>query len=107
MARSTARTTGARNAMTRVASVFCTLLLSGCGFVHDEKLVARYQLVAVDANNEMSLCWHLDNGNCVGDGLGGPTLFAAGYNDKFVVEAVHPESNRSRTVYYYILRDQK
>jgi len=86
------------------------LFLSGCGFgfVHDETLVGRYKLVAVDTDEQMSLCWSLDSGNCVGDGLPGPTVFAAGFDDKYVVAAVHPhESNRSITQYFYVIRDKR
>ncbi len=90
-----------------LATIAVALLLSSCGFVHDETLVARYKLVAVDDNSGMSLCWKMDSGDCNGDGLPGPTLFAAGFNEKFIVLATHPNSNRSITRYFYIIRDLK
>jgi len=54
----------------------------------------------------MSLCWSLDSGDCVGDGLPGPTVFAAGFNDKYVVAAVHPDpSRKSITQFFYVIRN--
>ncbi len=96
--------------MLRITSLICFLLLSGCGFVQDEVLVGRYRLVAVDIDEDMSLCWSLEDGNCVGDGLPGPTLFAAGFDDKYVVAAVHPRpkfetpTNRDVTQFFYVVR---
>ena len=93
--------------MTRLIVIASLLLLSGCGFVHDEILVARYKLVAADLKNDMSLCWSLDSGNCVGDGLPGPTVFAAGFNDKYIVVSTHPDiSNRGITQFFYVVRDR-
>jgi hypothetical protein len=81
--------------------------LSSCsGFAHDETLVSRYHLVAVDDDGDMMLCWMLDSGDCVGDGLGGPTAFAAGYNKKYVVVAIHPDGpSTKRTKYLVVTRD--
>lgn len=85
------------------------LLISGCGFVHDERLVGPYRLVAMDVASDMSICFSLPDGNCVGDGLPGPTVFSAGFNDKYLVAAVHPETASGgpdwmRTDYYYVIR---
>jgi hypothetical protein len=81
--------------------------LSSCGgFVHDETLVSRYHLVAVDDDGDMMLCWSVDSGDCAGDGLGGSTVFAAGYNDKYVVVAIHPDGPKTkRTKYLVVTRD--
>ena len=82
------------------------LLLSGCIFAaHDEVLVGRYKLVAIDIREDMAMCWSLDGGGCVGDGLPGPTLFAAGFNDKYIVAAVHPGSRKDVTQFFYVVRD--
>jgi hypothetical protein len=92
--------------LARVAAIGSLLLLSGCGFIHDERLVGRYRLVAVDDRADMSLCWSLDSGDCVGDGLPGPTVFAAGFDDKYIVAAVHPHlSQRGITQFFYVARD--
>lgn len=91
----------------RISALILTSFLSSCGFGHDEKLVSGYNIVAVDSNDQMSLCWKMENGDCNGDGLPGPTLFAAGYSEKFVVAAIHPHGNRSVTQYFYIVRNLK
>ena len=94
--------------LTRIAFISFPLFLSGCGFVHEETLVARYKLVAVDIQQDMSLCWSLDSGDCVGDGLPGPTVFAAGYDDKYVVAAVHPDqADKKVTQFFYVVRDPR
>ncbi|MBL6938621.1 MAG: hypothetical protein ISS15_10205 [Alphaproteobacteria bacterium] len=80
--------------MVRWLLVLLTLpLLSACGFVHEQTLVARYHLVAVDVYDDMMLCWSLDKGDCAG--LAGPTVYAAGFNDKYVVAASHPAGART------------
>ncbi len=43
---------------------------------------------------------------------GGPcliheTVFAAGFDDKYVVAENHPDEDRNRTAYWYIIRDLK
>lgn len=94
-------------------SVFGLLFVAGCapfsGFVYDEPLDGPYRLNAVDVDEDMSICWSAPNGDCVGDGLPGPTVFAVGYNKSYVVAAVHPRqfgdsSNRTVTQYYYVVR---
>lgn len=87
--------------------VLVSIGLNSCGgFVHDETLVSRYHLVAVDDDSGMMLCWSLDSGNCVGEGLGGSTVFAAGYNDKYVVVAIHPDGPKTaRTKYLVVTRN--
>lgn len=93
-----------------VFALHASLLISGCfGFAHDEVFVGPYRLVAVDADEDMSICFSLADGSCVGDGLPGPTVFAAGFDDKYLVAAVHPPGaeggpDRSTTHYYYIVR---
>jgi hypothetical protein len=48
-------------------SIFAaTALLAGCGFVHDGRLDGPYRLIAVDADSEMSVCYDLGDGNCIG-----------------------------------------
>jgi hypothetical protein len=93
----------------RIVTIVSLLLLTGCdfGFLRDEILVGRYRLVAVDIKEQMMMCWSLDDGSCVGDGLPGNTLFAAGFNDKYIVAAVHPESNKDVTQFFYVVRDPR
>ncbi|NIJ48511.1 hypothetical protein [Rhizomicrobium electricum] len=79
--------------------------LAGCGFYNDEALTAKYKLVAVDAREQMALCW--DEGDGVSSFLAGPTLFSAGYDRNYVVAAIHPKGEKAVTQYFYIVRNPK
>lgn len=57
----------------------------------------------------MVVCRSLEGGDCVGDGLPGRTVFAAGADDRYLVIARHPSTfgeplNRSVTEYYVVER---
>lgn len=94
------------------ASLVLVSLVAGCGsgFVRDVPLVGPYRLVAVDIPEDMALCRSVGSkGDCVGDGLPGPTVFQAGANADFVVIARHPRrwpepADRSVSEFYYIVR---
>jgi hypothetical protein len=80
------------------------------GFVHDETLERPYRLVAVDADEDMGLCRSPEGvTDCFGDGLPGPTVFAAGADARYVVIARHPREwpappDRSVSEFYYLIR---
>ncbi|RYY87319.1 MAG: hypothetical protein EOO15_12245 [Chitinophagaceae bacterium] len=81
------------------------------GFVHDEPLGGPWRLIAVDAREDMMICRSVDEseGDCAGDMLGGPTIFAAGIDEKYVVYARHPQKwpappDRAVSEYYYVIR---
>jgi len=88
------------------------LLLScigGWGFVHDQTLVGPYRLVAVDTREDMALCRSLEGGDCLGHGLPGRTVFAAGADERYLVIARHPSAfgeplNKAVTEYYVVER---
>ncbi len=86
------------------------LLVSACwpfaGFVHDERLDGPWRLVAVDVISEMMLCRSVDPFGCVGDGLPGPTVFAAGWDERYIVVAAHENDfhRRETPAHYYIVR---
>ena len=88
----------------RVASSVAALLaaLTACGFVHDERIDGPYRLSAIDVDEEMSVCYDLGDA-CVGRIPG--TVFAVGSNAAYVVAARHPANDRSRTEYYYLIRE--
>ena len=95
----------------RWTSLAILLCIGGCfGFLRDEVLDGPYRLVAVDSPEDMAVCRSFgNNGDCVVDGLPGPTVFQAGWNAKYIVAAVHPRQwpdkpNRSITEFYYIVR---
>ena len=88
-------------------------LLIGCwpfgGLVYREEVAEPYELWAVDSMDDMMLCRAMGDGGCVGDGLPGATIFAAGASNRFVVIARHPRDwpnppNRAVSEYYYLMR---
>lgn len=83
--------------------------LGGWGFAHDQPLIGPYRLVAVDVREDMIVCRGLASGDCVGDGLPGATVFAAGGNERYLVIARHPRefpqpADRTVTEYYFAER---
>jgi hypothetical protein len=89
----------------------CIIGCNASGFAHDEQLVGPYRLVAVDTDDQMGICWSVPNteGSCLGDGLPSDTVYAAGFDEKYLVAAVHPTVfgkpiNKSETNYYYVIR---
>ncbi len=85
------------------------------GFVYDQRLGGPYRLVAVDSMEDMGVCRDFPGergGDCIGDGLPGPTVFAAGIDDHHLVIArvVHepfmrePSPNEGAIEYYYVIR---
>jgi hypothetical protein len=88
------------------------LLLSACIFdvMRDQQIVGRYYLVAIDLSENTKVCFPPDDAFCVGEGLPGPAVFAAGGDDRYVVAARHPNVrsgtiDRTVTEYYYVIRE--
>lgn len=116
--------------MRGVAAILALLALNGCmpfsGLVYDETVAGPYRLVAVDTMEDMVLCRSIEgnSGDCVGDGLPEPTVFAAGANDRFIAFARHPRGeftvgsgnetvsisqgpvDSTVTEYYYLIRNR-
>jgi len=72
-------------------SLWC--LLSGClGFDTKEKVVGNYYLVAPDDESQLSLdyCDPADQNGC--GGVIGATVFAVGYNEKYIIVKQHPSA---------------
>jgi hypothetical protein len=105
--------------MKRASVALMALAVSACLFdtIHDEQLVGPYRLHAIDTMETMAILWEIPGGGLVGDGLPGPTVFAAGHNDRFLVAAVHPPvcpdigpdcsdfaMRRAVTEYWYVIR---
>jgi hypothetical protein len=87
-----------------IALICSGFLLSGCsGFVHDEQLDEAYRLVAVDAMEDMMVCRSVGN-DCSGDGLPGPTIFAAGADHRYIVIARHPDGDKAVSEYFYLIK---
>ena len=76
------------------------LLVSGCGFVHDEHITGPYRLIAVDVDNQMSISYDLGDGSAVG--RINETVFAFGFDERFIVAKQHPNGDRSVTNFFYL-----
>lgn len=86
---------------TQIISVFVAcVFLAGCGFVHDEKIAGNYRLIAVDVLSEMSVSYGLENGDVVG--RINSTVFAVGWDSRYIVAKQHPNNDRSITNYFYL-----
>lgn len=82
--------------------------MAACGFAYDEPLVGRYRALAVDRDEQMSICEGLQSRAvlCVVPA----TVFAIGIHDDFIVAKRHPmnepeETSPDRSVAeYWIIR---
>jgi hypothetical protein len=80
-----------------------TALLAACGFVHDERIDGPYRLVAVDELPQMIICYDLSDGDCIG--RISATVFAVGWNSSYLVAARHPNNDKSKVEYFYLVRE--
>ena len=93
-----------------LAALVASLVFLGCdGFSLDTYWRSgNYRLLAVDDLGQMSLVFPTGNGT--GIGIVGPTVFAIGENEKFIVLKVHPSTDefggfdRSVTHYFVVER---
>lgn len=84
-----------------IPTLFATCaILTGCGFVHDERLTGDYRLIAVDVLEQMSVCRSLQDGLSVG--CINETVFSVGWNEHYIVAKQHPGNDRGVTHYYYL-----
>jgi hypothetical protein len=77
------------------------MTMSGCGFVHDEKIIGPYRLVAVDIDEQMSVCYELGSGGCIN--RIDETVFAVGADARFIVAKQHPAGDRTITNYFILV----
>jgi hypothetical protein len=108
LAKANRRSQWRRSKLPPIIALPVLLLLSGCDTAYEETLVGRYKLLAIDIHENMQLCWALDSGTCASDGLPGRTVFAAGFDDRYVVTAVHPDgAGGTITQFFYVIRDRQ
>ncbi len=89
-----------------VAIALCILLPTGCGrpgFVYEKNISGGYALIAVDVMRQMSI------GRLAGDGVAigvvPATVFAAGWDDHFIIAKQHPDNSHERSVTnFFIIR---
>lgn len=69
--------------------------LAACGFVHDERLTGPYRAVAVDVDEQMSVCEGQPHEavHCVVLA----TVFAIGHDDDFIIAKRHPMNEPTET----------
>lgn len=76
------------------------------GFAHDEHLVGPYRLVAVDVDEQMTVCRDVGRGGGGGgdgaEGVIGETVFAVGWDGRYLVAKQHPRNDRQVTKFFYI-----
>lgn len=87
-------------ALLSAMTLMSVLLVSGCGFVHDEHITGPYRLIAVDVDNQMSISYDLGDGSAVG--RINETVFAFGFDERFIVAKQHPNGDRSVTNFFYL-----
>jgi hypothetical protein len=92
----------------RIIYLLLLFLLSGClGFDIEEKVVGNYYLVAADAPEQLSLSYHEPaDGDIYGTIIDG-TVFAVGYNEKYIIVKQHPwtfpnQTNNGVTNYFIL-----
>ncbi len=82
--------------------LFLATLLFSCNGLKNEHITERYYLVAVDSREDMSLGYSVNNNNSSFVDVVGETVFAVGYNDKYIILKQHPANNRNTTKYYIV-----
>lgn len=90
--------------------VVAAAMLAAC----DSKvqIAGPYYLMSPELPEDTALFYCMDDIGCAGDGLPGPTVFAAGSNANFIVLARHPrtgpvtdrQTDWKTTEYFYIRR---
>jgi hypothetical protein len=78
-------------------TLIVSVWLSGCfrGPVEDHKIVGDYRLMAMDTEEQMSI-W------CGKWGRVEETVFAVGFDKRYIVAKQHPNGHRNVTNYFYI-----
>lgn len=66
-----------------------------------EKIVGPYRLSAIDSNQQMSVCYELASGGCIGRIE--ETVFAVGADARYIVAQQHPSDNRAITNYFILV----
>jgi len=75
----------------KIFFIIVVFVLFGCnGFIIKKQVVKDYYLTAPDVEEQLSLSYHTSND---GDSYGtivGETVFAIGFNDKYIIVKQHP-----------------
>jgi hypothetical protein len=91
----------------RSGAALAVITLAGCApgalYLHDEPIEGPYRLRALVDAAETHICYERANGAC--DLRIPERVFAIGFDEDFIVAAVHPLNDESETAFYYIVRD--
>jgi hypothetical protein len=68
----------------------------------DRHLDGPYRLFAADLPEQAMLCYDIGSGACVGRVA--PTVFAVGWDARYVVAKRHPDNDRTRVEYFILDR---
>jgi hypothetical protein len=85
------------------------IFMTGCDGIYVEHLVGNYYLTKMDYDDkELDLSYNLGNGSYIG--VVPPALFAAGYDDEYIIAKLHPRNGlygdgaiNKKVTYYYIV----
>lgn len=67
---------------------------------HNERIIGRYYLIAIDDNEQMHVSFQVDNNNSVG--IISQTVYSVGFNKNYIIVKQHPQGNRKITDYYIV-----
>lgn len=82
--------------------IFLVLILSSCNSGIKKNFLGNFYLVAPDIDEQMALSYHVpSDGPIYGDVIKA-TVFAVGYNDKYIIAKQHPDNNRAVTNYFIL-----
>lgn len=102
-----------------IGGIALLLVLAGCfsgaGPGYWKQLAGPYWVHWVDTSDDTTIVWRLRNGASVSNGLPGPQVYAAGFDEAYIVAAVHPyaasdrKPDESATEFWYVgrIRDAK
>ena len=83
-------------------------LFQGCtGFFTNEHLFGNYYLTATDVEDDLSLSYHKPEDGSEYGGIISATVFAIGYNEKYIIVKQHPKvlskpTNKKITNYFIL-----
>jgi len=85
----------------KVILIIFVVFTSCQDLAHDDNIIGRYKLIAIDYIEQMHLSYQIDINNSVG--IIDQTIFAVGFNKNYIIVKQHPLNNRKITNYYIVL----
>jgi len=75
------------------------------GFVYKKQIIDKYYLIAIDIDEQMTICYPINNGDFIG--IIDETVYSIGYNKDFIIAKQHPfklpnNYEKSKTNYFII-----